>query len=353
MKPAIAIALSGGVDSLVAAYLLKERGHPVFGMHFVTGYEIAASDHPIDLPISSHRIFDIGKQLGIPVELFDCRTEFQGKVVDYFVQTYLAGQTPNPCLVCNPAIKFGTVLAHAGKLGAEYLATGHYARTKRDAHGHYHLYKGRDQKKDQSYFLARLTQQQLAKARFPLEDMTKSEVKKTAEQKGLHPVTQKESQDICFIKGTSYGEFIAKHGGFSAEPGLIEDVGGSILGDHKGLHLFTIGQRRGINIPAAEPYYVVRLDRSRNRLIVGSKTDLLQSQCKVVQINWINEPPRAALNVHTRVRYRSREVSSTIVPVDPQMAIVRFETPQAALTPGQAAVFYNDDEILGGGWISA
>ncbi|MFC1812953.1 tRNA 2-thiouridine(34) synthase MnmA [Thermodesulfobacteriota bacterium] len=365
MKPLTAIAVSGGIDSLVAAYLLKNECHEVIGIHFLTGYEALNLD-PTKKPVSvsphapgvstakeeTRRSADhISNQLGIRVELLDCSTEFNKTVVDYFTQTYQAGRTPNPCLVCNPRIKFGTVLSFAEKLGASRLATGHYARLNRDGQGRFHLLRGIDKKKDQSYFLAMMTQSKLAGACFPLGDMTKSEVVDLARDKGLHPVKRAESQDICFIKGNRYGEFLSTRSGFEPEPGIIEDVNGDILGEHQGLHLFTIGQRRGINCPAAEPYYVVRIDKTKNRLVVGYKKDLLSSECRIVNINWIIQKPDSPIKVQTRVRYRHIAAPSTLIPVDAGTAVVRFKTPQSALTPGQGAVFYRDDEVLGGGWI--
>jgi tRNA-specific 2-thiouridylase len=351
MKQTIAVAVSGGVDSLMAAYLLKEQGRHVIGIHFITGFESASNFTRKAGTELNQPILDIGKQLAIPVEIVDIKAEFQEKIVGYFSRTYQSGQTPNPCMYCNPIIKFGTILAHAQKMGAQKLATGHYARIKRDNNGNYRLFKGIDPEKDQSYFLARLTRQQLFKACFPLGEMRKSDVKKMATQKKLHPATRGESQDVCFIKHNSYGDFLTRKIGLKPHPGLIENLKGRIIGEHNGLHLFTVGQRRGINCPAAEPYYVVRLDAERNRLIVGSKKELLSSACRVTDINWIGEEPSGPLEVSTRVRYRSKEVPSTVIPQDNKTAIVRFDAPQSAITPGQGAVFYRDDEIVGGGWI--
>ncbi len=200
--------------------------------------------------------------------------------------------------------------------------------------------------------MARLTQQQLAGACFPLGHMKKSDVIQLASKKGFKPVKKTESQDVCFIKGKNYGDFLARQQGFELKPGLIKDVDGNILGEHKGLHLFTIGQRRGINCPASEPYYVIRMDTRQNLLTVGFKKDLLASQCKVEDINWIQEKPNQSVNVHTRVRYRHTAVASRLTLVDEKTAMVRFEKPQAAITPGQCAVFYKGDEVLGGGWIA-
>lgn len=365
MKPLTAIAVSGGIDSLMAAYLLKKQGYPVIGIHFVTGYEdpdySREDNEAVSPPDSSPstKITDrakqitsrISNQLQIPVEILDCSVEFKETVVDYFTQMYLSGQTPNPCLVCNPFIKFGALLSFARKLGASRLATGHYVRTHKDNRGAYRLLRGIDKDKDQSYFLAMMTQEKLAAARFPVGTMTKSDVRKLATKKRITPVVQRESQDICFIKGDTYGEFLSRQPGFSSKPGIIEDIHGNVLGEHKGLHLFTIGQRRGINCPASEPYYVVRIDSVRNRLIVGFKKDLFSSECNVVEINWTNQRFTSPVKVHTRVRYRHQAVPSTLIPTDEDEAVVRFESPESAVTPGQGAVFYRDDEVLGGGYI--
>jgi len=352
MRPTTAVALSGGVDSLMSAYLIKKQGQHVIGIHFITGFETSWISAPHGGTNKANRILEIGEQLEIPVEIVDVRSEFQENVVDYFTRTYQRGQTPNPCMQCNPSIKFGTILNHGLKLGAQKLATGHYAGVEEGPNGKFRLLKGRDPQKDQSYFLARLTQPQLAKACFPLGKLKKDDVKKMAVQVGLHPVTRGESQDVCFIKHDTYGAFLTEQLGRQIEPGLIEDMHGNVIGTHKGLHLFTIGQRRGINCPATEPYYVVRLDTARNRLIVGSKNDLLASACKITDINWIDAQPASPMDVYTRVRYRSQEVPCTVFPQDAKTAMVRFKTPQSAVTPGQAAVFYRGDEVLGGGWIS-
>jgi tRNA-specific 2-thiouridylase len=344
MKPTTAIAISGGVDSFVAAYLLKEKGHNVVGIHFRTGYETQ--------PLASQLVSRIADQIGIPINILDIYPDFKKKIVDYFIATYLNGKTPNPCLVCNPAIKFGTVLNYAKKLGSSYLATGHYARLEKDRKGRFHLLKGMDHDKDQSYFLAFMSQGQLAKTCFPIGDLKKTDVTRLAREKGFTPVLSSESQDICFIKGKTYADFIALQKGFEPKPGFITDMQGNRLGEHNGLHLFTIGQRRGINCPSTEPYYVVRIDLQQNHLVVGSKEDLLTSECSVTGINWINDRPISPVKVDTRLRYRHKAVTSTLYPDGTDSAIISFETPQAAITPGQGAVFYQGDEVLGGGWLT-
>ena len=346
MKPMIAVALSGGVDSLVAAKLLIQQGHPVVGIHFVTGYE--SRDNPSPQQLSEM----LASRLGIDVYLMEAADPFRQTVVNYFVRTYLSGLTPNPCMVCNPLIKFGAVLDYARSLGASLLATGHYARITSDSDGTLHLFKGVDPLKDQSYFLSRMTQAQLSHACFPLGGMTKTRVIQLAQDLKLEPVHHGESQDICFIKGRTYGEFLANQKGFVSPSGPIATVAGKIIGEHPGLHLFTIGQRRGINCPAAQPYYVVRLDRKANLLVVGFKSDLLALSCRVTGINWIAGPPEFPARVYTRVRSRSEAVHSTMFPATDGGVIVQFDSPQPSVTPGQGAVFYRqDDEVLGGGWI--
>lgn len=344
MTGSIAIAISGGIDSLVAAYLLKQQGADLFAIHFLTGYEKPAQP-------GSTTIQDHCRQLDLPLVVVDLEASFRTVVVDYFTAAYQKGETPNPCLVCNPLIKFGALLTKARQLRATQLATGHYARVERRGQGRYQLRKGVDARKDQSYFLARLTQDQLAQACFPLGEWTKQQVKELAEEKGLRPMTRQESQDVCFIQEASYADFLKRTGGMDCPPGDIVDTAGRLVGTHDGLHRFTVGQRRGINCPASQAYYVVRLDTRNNRLVVGFKDELTTGSCRVREINWINSIPGGSVAVDTRIRYRHRAVASVVTPIGDDEAVVRFEEPQAAVTPGQGAVFYRGDQILGGGWI--
>ncbi len=336
-----AVAVSGGVDSLVAAWLLKKAG-PVVGVHFNTGYH----------PVPDGAIEEIGERLAIPIHILDMASAFKETVVDYFVDTYMAGRTPNPCLVCNPSIKFGRLFDRVRSLGVDRMATGHYARTDTGADGAPRLLRGRDLRKDQSYFLAFLSREQLASAVFPLGGMTKSAVRSLAAEKGLRPVTRSESQDICFIRGTAYGEFLARHRPALPGPGPIEDVRGRRVGEHKGLHLFTVGQRRGIDCPAAAPYYVVRIDRRQNRLIVGFQEDLLSRECRVSGVNWLLPEPAAPLDAAVRIRYRHDAAPARLFPERGGEVAVRFQTPQSAVTPGQGAVFYQGERVIGAGWIA-
>ena len=360
MRNCTAIALSGGIDSLVSAALLQDQGHQVIGLHFLSGYEAgipsagASLDKQTFAAIEDHSrrtLHPMADQLKIPLHIIDLRIEFRNRVVNYFVETYAKGQTPNPCLVCNPSIKFDVLLKAARALGASKIASGHYARIEMAGDGKSRLLRGIDNKKDQSYFLSRLSQEQLASIILPLGNLTKAHTRRIARRRGLIPVTAQESQDICFIKYGTYGDFLTRQTGFIPKPGPIEDVEGRLLGNHKGLHQFTIGQRRGINIPAVEPYYVVRMDPRRNCLIVGNKKNLFSDQCRVSHINWISGPPDEPTQVMTRVRYRHKAVAATITPIQTDCVEVRFETPEPAITPGQGAVFYRGEEVLGGGWI--
>lgn len=358
MKPLAAIAISGGIDSLVAAHLLRQAGHPIVGLHFITGFEawLPPSVKPRSTAalraMAKARLAPLETQLDTQFEMVDLREDFQNQVVDYFTRAYAEGLTPNPCLACNPAIKFGRLLEHARGMGAAFLATGHYARKLDDVSGVCQLHRGLDEAKDQSYFLARLTPGQLAHAHFPLGGLTKADTRRIAANAGLRPLAEKESQDICFINEGDYNDFLSSQPGFTAAPGPVVDTAGNVLGSHRGLHRHTVGQRRGIGIPGPEPYYVVRLEPKANRLVVGSKEALYRKRCRVEEINWIAPRPAERLAVAVRIRYRQKAVPASLLPTGDQSAEIVFAQPQAAVTPGQGAVFYDADRVLGGGWIS-
>ncbi len=355
MKPTIAVALSGGVDSLVTAWLLKQQGYPVIGVHFITGFEAAdpaADRSPASIVDTARQaLMPITDRLDIPLKIYDASNRFKTEVVDYFIAAYRAGQTPSPCLVCNPVIKFGDLMRFSCAQGADLMATGHYARILPADDGRVRLFRGIDPGKDQSYFLARLSRDQLMCTRFPLGEMNKAEVVSLARENHLVPVTAGESQDICFIQSGEYGKFMAGQSGFRSYPGPIVNTAGREIGRHKGLHLFTIGQRRGINCPAEVPYYVIRIEADNNRLVVGRREDLLTPTCRVVDINWIAEAPATPISVMVKIRYRHRAVRAMILPLGNRLVQVRFDQAQAAVTPGQGAVFYRSGEVLGGGWI--
>jgi len=358
-----AVLLSGGVDSLVTAGILKNQGMPLVGIHFYTGYERAqanCSDYGQRPDAQGYTARDtalqkaglLQQQLNIPIEILDVSQAFQSRVIDYFIQSYQAGQTPNPCMICNPLIKFGVCLSLARKMGAFHLATGHYAQIRQDHQSRYHLFRGKDENKDQSYFLARMNQYMLKRVLFPLGSYAKSETLSLARQLGLTPITPLESQDVCFIPDSSYSEFLEKQPGFKPAEGPIETVDGDVIGRHQGLHRYNIGQRRGIHIPAAQPNYALRMNAAHNRLVVGPKQTVLKDTCIVLDIQWINDPPPQNTHVDTRIRYRHRAATSQLTLLNEDQAQVHFETPQSAVTPGQAAVFYHKDEVLGGGWIA-
>ncbi|MBU0992923.1 MAG: tRNA 2-thiouridine(34) synthase MnmA [Proteobacteria bacterium] len=360
MKQKIAIAVSGGIDSMMAAYLLKSEGHDVFGIHFITGYEKDTIDmntipdtiYPNKAIAAILPVSLISDQLGIHLKIIDLRHVFREKVVDYFVETYLKGRTPNPCLFCNPFIKFGILFDHAKKWGATKLATGHYARILTDKNGTCHLKKGIDPQKDQSYFLSLLTQEKLTDAVLPLGSYTKKDIINLSADLNLIPAIKNESQDICFIPDGAYHHFIEKQPEFKSAPGPIKNSHGEILGEHQGLHLFTVGQRRGINCPAAQAYYVSQIDVTTNTLVVGFKDDLSAAMCHVERINWIQTSPDAETEIQIKVRYSQKEIPARIKPVDRKTAIIYFNEPVFPVTPGQGAVFIKDDEILGGGIIA-
>jgi tRNA-specific 2-thiouridylase len=347
MKPVVAIAMSGGIDSLVSAFLLKNEGVPVFGIHFTSGFEADGAVEPA--AIVSH----LSEQVGFPVHAVDLSGVFKTAVVDYFVQAYRAGTTPNPCLVCNPTVKFDALFAAARKLGAHRLATGHYARVTQDPDGVYHLLRGADRVKDQSYFLSFLSQNQLSRACFPLGGMTKSDVKQMAEEKGLSPVSSQESQDVCFIREKHYADFLYNRAGIEPRPGPVVNARGETVGRHDGLHRFTVGQRRGINCPSSEPYYVIRLAPKTNTLVVGRKQELAHDSCIVARPHWIGARPQLPLSTEVRIRYRHRAVPATVSDHGAGKLKVAFSSPQNAPTPGQGAVFYIADEVVGAGIISA
>jgi tRNA-specific 2-thiouridylase len=359
MKETVAVAVSGGVDSLVTAHLLKKAGHPLFGIHFITGYEGYSpgilpdrtdSASPFPLP-GDHPVRAVGKALGIETFGIDCRACFKEIVVEDFIDSYKEGKTPNPCMRCNRLIKFGVLLAASLRLGADRLATGHYALLGREADGLFSLRKGRDPKKEQSYFLALLEQERLARALFPLGALTKREVRKIASENRLSGFAVRESQDICFTKGRHYLDFMTEHADCISGEGPIVDSGGRVLGTHQGLHRYTVGQRRGINCPASEPLYVLRLDISKNRLIVGPRKDLYQPDCSVRDVNWIRGKPDRPLSVTAKIRYRHDPVQAEIEPRQGHRAVIRFQRPQPAVTPGQGAVCYQGEEVVAGGWI--
>ncbi|MFA5906952.1 MAG: tRNA 2-thiouridine(34) synthase MnmA [Desulfobacula sp.] len=344
-NPVIAVALSGGVDSLVSGYLLKEKYKQVFGIHFLTGYE----KEPVDSSL-------LEQQLGFPVTCIDLSRLFEEKVISYFIETYIEGKTPNPCIVCNKDIKFGELLTQAQKMGADYLATGHYATVYNGFSfpekiiNQAYLGKAFDALKDQSYFLSMLNSRQLEKIIFPLAGMKKEKVKAFAKTKNIRPIQPSESQDICFIHDNDLSKFIQEKNKIKFEQGNIVDMDGKTVGQHNGLHQFTIGQRKGINSPASEAYYVKRIDIKNNILEVCFKKDLSTKSFHVGEINWNDADREIIPDIITKIRYSHKGAFSTLKRKG-SLGEVIFHEPQNAVTPGQAAVFYKEARVLGAGII--
>jgi tRNA-specific 2-thiouridylase len=339
-KRKVAVALSGGVDSSVAALLLKEAACEVIGIH------MRLWNTP-DFERQAHRAEDICRVLAIPYHEIDLQKEFESCVVDYFCREYGQGRTPNPCVVCNHYVKFGLLLDTALSLGADYLATGHYARVDHSREGR-RLLKAADASRDQSYFLYTLTQERLGRVLFPLGERSKDEVRQMAKQAGLPAVTRS-SQDICFISQKNYGIFLSQR--FATMSGDIVDTQGKKLGQHRGISFYTIGQRRGLGLASDKPLYVIRIEPESNRIVLGPDKELYSQKVAARKLSWISgTAPREPLTVRAKIRYKSREAEATLFPSGDTLD-VHFAQPQKAVTPGQAIVFYNLDEVLGGGTI--
>ncbi len=346
----VVVGLSGGVDSSAAAAILHHQGYEVVGvtLWLMKGKGQCCSEGMVDAA-------QLCEELGIPHHIVDSRELFQENIVDYLVNGYSTGITPLPCSQCNRAVKFGPMLHYAKQeLGIEAIATGHYARITQDPlTGRHQLRRALDLNKDQSYFLYDLPQAVLAHVRFPLGDQTKTETRRVAAEFGLHTAAKPESQDLCLVESHgSMRDFLDKY--LAPQPGEIVDQAGRVLGQHDGTHHYTIGQRKGIGIAAAEPLYVIGIDVGRNRVIVGDRTSAHQTECTVQRVNWVSIPaPNAPIRAEAQSRYRATPVGATIVPLNDDSSRVKitFDQPQFGLTPGQAAVWYDGDLLLGGGII--
>jgi tRNA-specific 2-thiouridylase len=339
-KGKVAVALSGGVDSSAAALLLKEAAYEAVGIHM----RLWGSPHSEH---QARRAENICCILDIPYHQVDLQKEFESCVVDYFCQEYRQGRTPNPCVACNQHIKFGLLLGKALSLGADYLATGHYARVKHSRDG-YHLLKAADTSRDQSYFLYTLTQEKLGHVLFPLAEHSRDEVKQMAKQAGL-PTAARSSQDICFISQKNYATFLSQR--FSSTPGDVVDTRGRQLCQHRGIAFYTIGQRHGLGLASGKPFYVIRIEPESNRIVLGHEKELYSQKLTAQKLNWIaGKTPQQPITARAKIRYKSKETEA-VLSFSNDSVNVNFAQPQKAVTPGQAIVFYNMDEVLGGGII--
>lgn len=360
--------MSGGVDSSAAAAILKDQGHELVAFTMQLWNQrrgISVDENGDPLPsrcCSLDDVYDarrVAEELGVPFYLLNLEDDFERDVVQPFVDSYLSGETPIPCVSCNSRLKFASLDRLAESLGCEKVATGHYARVEFEQEsGRYRLLRGLNLQKDQSYFLWELTQQQLSRALFPLGEMSKPEVRDVAREHSLAVAEKSESQEICFVPDGNYAGFIDRY--LQAEnsedrlprEGEIVSTTGDIVGRHGGIHRYTVGQRRGIGIAAERPLYVIGIDPPRNRVVVGEQEDLLAREFIAARVNWIAfDDPEEPVRAEVRVRYRHTPAPAAVTPLGNGRVRVMFDEPQRAITPGQATVFYRGDEVLGGGWI--
>lgn len=343
----IAVAMSGGVDSSVTAALLKQQGHEIIGITMRL-----FAPHAGGTGSAVHDAALVAAQLGIPHYVADFEPDFSRLIIGDFIDEYRSGHTPNPCVRCNRYIKFGLLLDKARELGAEMLATGHYVRKTTDPDGACHLRTAKNIRKDQSYFLYTLSQQQLSRVLFPLGGIeSKDEVRRLALEFGLPVAEKSDSQEICFIPNDDYVAFLEDSGKLCGAPGDIIHVNGQVVGRHLGAHRYTIGQRKGLGIAWSEPLYVTAIDAERNVVIVGEQPNVLAEGLKAENVSWIIAPQAQEFTGSCKIRYRHQPVSCRVRLTADGGCEVRFDEPQKAVTPGQALVFYHGDEVLGGGRI--
>ncbi|MBW2605465.1 MAG: tRNA 2-thiouridine(34) synthase MnmA [Deltaproteobacteria bacterium] len=353
-KEKVVVAMSGGVDSSLAAFLIKSQGYDTIG---ITLKLCSQKNNPASSerksPEGVEYAAEMARKIDIPHYLFDLQKEFEQEVIEGFCREYISGRTPNPCIFCNEKIKLGALVRRAREMGADYVATGHYARVIYDKKkGRFLLKKGRDLQKDQSYFLFSLGQDQLKSVFFPLGGLTKNEVKQQAEKYGLSVSGRTESQEICFVPDNDYPAFIKSRFPVIERKGPVVSTRGEVLGEHHGVFSFTIGQRRGLNIARGYPLYVVALENDTNTVVVGEKEDLYRRELIASGTRWIAiESLNKPLVLKARIRYRHQECPALVVPLSAEKVRVEFSEPQRAITPGQAVVFYDGNIVAGGGWI--
>ena len=354
MTARVVAAMSGGVDSSVAAALLVEAGYEVIGVSMQLRSRAAAEASPSQKCLQDD-IADarrVAAKIGIPHYVLNLEAEFRRSVVADFLAEYGRGRTPNPCVRCNQRIKFGLLMDKARELGADFVATGHYARTDKAADGRFRLLCGADGGKDQSYFLFALTQTQLARTLFPVGAMTKPEVRAQAARRGLPVAEKRESQEICFVPDNDYAGFLEREGR-KAPPGNIGDRAGRVLGRHDGIHRFTVGQRKRLGLSHPTPLFVLAVDAASATVTVGEEDELYRDRLTAAEVNWIAPEPAAPFDTACKIRYRQQAVPCRVFPRPGGRVEVRFPAGERAVTPGQAVVFYDGDAVLGGGWIES
>ena len=346
----VVVAMSGGVDSSTVAALLKEQGYQVTGMMLRLWSEDGKEElNRCCTPDSVFAAKRVAAILGIPFYVIDAKSDFYSTVVEYFLDSYATGNTPNPCILCNKWIRWGKLLDHALEVGADFFATGHYARVNQTNDGRSHLLTGADESKDQSYVLSMLNQEQLAKSMLPLGGLTKKEVRAHARRLQLPVAEKADSQDLCFLGDSNYMDFIKKYRPESLVAGPIITADGDIIGQHDGLAGFTIGQRKGIGIADQEPYYVVAKDVDNNALVVGKKAALQITRFLAVDFNWINGTPKGEFMADVMVRYRASRSTAHVRVLEPGIVLIQLVEGRPDIAQGQLAVIYQGDEVLGGG----
>ncbi len=352
-RPFVVVAMSGGVDSSVAAAMLVEQGYRVAGMMLRLWSEPGHEDeNRCCTPDAMAQARRVAAMLGIPFYAVDVRERFRGSVVQAFLDGYSLGQTPNPCIVCNRTIRWGHLLEQAQAAGADFMATGHYARLRQTVEGKVQLLRARDERKDQSYVLSSLNQTQLARTLLPLGEYIKPEVRELAHRFNLPVAERPDSQDLCFLGQEDYRSFLTRQMPEIVRPGPIVTRSGQLLGEHQGLAFYTIGQRKGLGIAAADPLYVLEKDMAGNRLIVGVEAELGRLELQARAINWIaGNAPLESFQAEVKIRYKATPAVALVTPLDDNRAQVSFVHAARDITPGQLATFYQGDVVLGSGII--